>query len=776
MEAIDEGSVEATENESKTGDNTAQQLQPVTQDSSKESERPNILSETDPKAGEVPSELDTGSSEAQAQAPAQAPVPASQSESHADDVSRPQSMKDRLAFFTAAQNKPAPPPPVKPKPAAGGLTWSQRQKLRQEQEAKEREGTVAASPATSTPIAAPAPSVPETKPTDNAENKEEQGSAMSAADALTSISKGGSLKERMAALQGVGAFGGGEKKPPPPPPTGKVWKRPTVQEKEPESQDEPEAENQSSDVHEPLPISDEPRALESDSKDEVAKEEETEEEQEKAKRAAIAARMAKLGARGPMGMVPPAKPVKKPTREMTTTAEDKSLTSSEAAGGDTDQVAEAPTIDSKPSAASAKPESVSSPTDAPVTAPPKSIPIAAMPRRTAGPRRRTQTSSANPSSDDVSSPPAETHPVPLAPTEAPASEGVAAPADTEAEPHDRLETVNSKGEPVPPKQMMVYDEEAPLQKTEEQMKQEQEAEERGRGIGGLEGAEAAGIAVYKTGEAREELAVESQASQDDMTRVDEPPTGSDTSPNKPFGTDAVMTDSGSGDGKLFSGPRSGEQSVERGGEREDDMSFAQGEVFQASESRPARAAENGIPGEKVDPVDIVPLHPAADEGLPGEEDAPPPPPRRGTMTMEDMPLDELEKKHLQDAREEPPAESPVSDDETHEEEEEGASPSPPPSAAHPRGEENLEEGTSDRLEQEGSEMGSKGGDVVAGQAGEEPRVPPPPPRIRKATSSVELREESPTREEAPTSEEEARAFVTGRSVFCCIFICSHALM
>ncbi|OXB37491.1 hypothetical protein J007_02726, partial [Cryptococcus neoformans] len=57
VEAIDEGTAEPvtagpTENESKTADNTAQQLQPVTQDSSKESEPPNVLSETDPKAGE----------------------------------------------------------------------------------------------------------------------------------------------------------------------------------------------------------------------------------------------------------------------------------------------------------------------------------------------------------------------------------------------------------------------------------------------------------------------------------------------------------------------------------------------------------------------------------------------------------------------------------------------------------------------------------------------------------------------------------------------------
>lgn len=844
MEVIDEGSAEATENESKTVEETAQEPQPVTQDSSKQSEPPNVFSETDSKAEEVPSELNIGASEPPAPAPkaeeatsepsvgpseapaapAPAPVPASvstsQSESHDDDAPRPQSMKDRLAFFTAAQNKPSPPPPVKPKPAAGGLTWSQRQKLRQEQEAKEKESTVAASPTTSAPIASSGPSIPESKQRDDAENKEEQGTAMSAADALSSISKGGSLKERMAALQGVGAFGGAEKKPAPPAPTGKVWKRPTVQEKEPEPEGDVEAENQSPETglsHKPLPSSEEGREPESDTKDEVAKEEETEEEQEKARRAAIAARMAKLGARGPMGMMPPAKPVKKPTRETGITAEDKSSTSagftSETAENDTDQITEAPGVDSKPST-SPKPGSVSAPTDVPVTTPPQSIPISAMPRRTAGPRRRTHTSSANPSSEDVSTP-AETHPVPLPSTEASVSQDAAAPAEAEAEPDDRLETINSEGYPVPPKQRMIYDEEAPLPKTEEQIKQEKESEERGRGIGGLEGARAAGIAVGKIREAPEELAGhrdEPQGSLEDVTHVDEPVADSGTSQDMSRGIDTAMTDLGSGDSKT--GVE--EQSVQGGGDREDETSVTQGEDLKASEfTPPAHVAESDTSGDKVGPMGTgtAPLTIAADVGSPIGEEAS----SRGetTVTMEEKLLYELENNDSQNAREEPALESHVSDSETSKEDEETAPPPPPrrlvdtkPEEDYPRpsvrspvsahdtapdvpsrsltgfstesnptdaqgqpqvapsppppsppgaaqlGEENLKEDTSESVGHEASEARSEGGDAVVGQEGEETRVPPPPPRIRKAASPVELRGES-----SPTSEEEPAAFV-----------------
>ncbi|KIR75574.1 myosin I binding protein [Cryptococcus deuterogattii CA1014] len=630
----------------------------------------------------------------------------------------------------------------------------------------------------------------------------------------------GSLKERMAALQGVGAFGGAEKKPAPPAPTGKVWKRPTVQEKETEPEGDVEAENQSPETglsHKPLPSSEEAREPESDTKDEVAKEEETEEEQEKARRAAIAARMAKLGARGPMGMMPPAKPVKKPTRETGITAEDKSSTSagftSETAEDDTDQITEAPGVDSKPST-SPKPGSVSAPTDVPVTTPPQSIPISAMPRRTAGPRRRTHTSSANPSSEDVSTP-AETHPVPLPSTEASVNQDAAAPAKAEAEPDDRLETINSEGYPVPPKQRMIYDEEAPLPKTEEQIKQEKESEERGRGIGGLEGARAAGIAVGKIREAPEELAGhqdEPQGSLEDVTHVDEPVADSGTSQDMSRGIDTAMTDLGSGDSKA--GVE--EQSVQGGGDREDETSVTQGEDLKASEfTPPAHVAESDTSGDKVGPMGTgtAPLTIAADVGSPIGEEAS----SRGetTVTMEEKLLHELENNNSQNAREEPALEPHVSDSETSKEDEETAPPPPPrrlvdtkPEGDYPRpsvrspvsahdtapdvpsrsltgfstesnptdaqgqpqvapsspppsppgaaqlGEENLKEDTSESVGHEASEARSEGGDAVVGQEGEETRVPPPPPRIRKAASPVELGGES-----SPTSEEEPAAFV-----------------
>ena len=147
-------------------------------------------------------------------------------------------MKDRLAFFAAAQGKAGPPPPIKPKPASG-LTWSQRQKLRQEEEAKEKEAGGSTTAETPAPTRVAAPASVESAPaplSPRAEKREAAG--LSAADAQTSIGKGGSLKERMAALQGAGAFGQGEEtsKPAAPAPSGKVWKRPAAP--EPTSDDE----------------------------------------------------------------------------------------------------------------------------------------------------------------------------------------------------------------------------------------------------------------------------------------------------------------------------------------------------------------------------------------------------------------------------------------------------------------------------------------------------------------------------------------------------------
>lgn len=365
-------------------------------------------------------------------------------------------MKDRLAFFAAAQNKPSPPPPVKPKPAGTGLTWSQRQKLRQEQEEKERAEREARGESTepaqaAAPVqAAPAPATVQAhKPTDQTSDK---GAGLSAADAASSIGQGGSLKERMAALRAGGAFGAPEaEKPAPPKPSGKVWSRPTAPETEPYTEDDSQSANEADRAKSPEGEQADPLAA---SEINDGQEEETEEEKEKARRAAIAARMAKLGARGPMGMALPPKPARKPTREaVTSPPEEKSDSASGTA---------APT--------EADPEIVQSTTTSTNDAtPPTSVPIAAMPRRAAPPRRRAPAAAAVALTSPVGPDPAE---------------------DTQ-----RLESTDPDGNIEPPPQVMVANEEAPLPKSDEQLAEESRHEEAGRGERGAEGAAAAGIAM-----------------------------------------------------------------------------------------------------------------------------------------------------------------------------------------------------------------------------------------------------------------------------------------
>ncbi|KAF8516813.1 hypothetical protein BU17DRAFT_18790, partial [Hysterangium stoloniferum] len=114
--------------------------------------------------------------------------------------SKPGSLRDRIAAFekpTGGESSPPRPPPIRPKP--GNISWKP------------------------TPV-----SPPESISSENAEHEErKQSSGMSASDAKESIVMGGSLKERMAALRGKGAFGGAI--PGPPPPTGpKIVKRPPL--------------------------------------------------------------------------------------------------------------------------------------------------------------------------------------------------------------------------------------------------------------------------------------------------------------------------------------------------------------------------------------------------------------------------------------------------------------------------------------------------------------------------------------------------------------------
>jgi myosin tail region-interacting protein MTI1 len=130
---------------------------------------------------------------------------------------------------------------------------------------------------------------------------------MNASDAKESISQGGSLKDRMAALQGKGAFG--QPAPPPPKPSSDKpkWKPP------PKPVSPPQEENEASftDLREPVvskPSGDDSVPKESGGEVDVGEDAgETEpdaEEEERQRRAAIAARMARLGG-ARVGMAPP---------------------------------------------------------------------------------------------------------------------------------------------------------------------------------------------------------------------------------------------------------------------------------------------------------------------------------------------------------------------------------------------------------------------------------------------------------------------------------------
>ncbi|PPR07757.1 hypothetical protein CVT24_003707 [Panaeolus cyanescens] len=127
-----------------------------------------------------------------------------------DDQSQPpkpkvSSLRDRIAAFeksaSSASSAPAPPPP-RPKPA-GFASWK------------------------------PKPPSPPGSPSANASTSSASSAAgasrpggMSVTDAKESITKGGSLKERMAALQGKGAFGAPPPVAPKPPVEKPKWKPP----------------------------------------------------------------------------------------------------------------------------------------------------------------------------------------------------------------------------------------------------------------------------------------------------------------------------------------------------------------------------------------------------------------------------------------------------------------------------------------------------------------------------------------------------------------------
>ncbi|KAI9465008.1 hypothetical protein BJY52DRAFT_755542 [Lactarius psammicola] len=217
---------------------------------------------------------------------------------------KPGSLRDRIAAFEQKPASSTAPPAPRPKP--GGLSqWKPR-----------------------------VPSPPDSPQ----QNNNRHDNSMSATDAKESITKGGSLKERMAALQGLGAFGGGPATSPPPKPSEKPkWKPPPqVAVAPPVTGDDGEdasasgaADTGSKPAIAPLktpneeiiavlsksppPVDEETSATVSDAPG-GGEEEADPEEEERQRRAAIAARMARLGGTR-VGMGPPifgAKPEVKP--------------------------------------------------------------------------------------------------------------------------------------------------------------------------------------------------------------------------------------------------------------------------------------------------------------------------------------------------------------------------------------------------------------------------------------------------------------------------------
>jgi myosin tail region-interacting protein MTI1 len=168
----------------------------------------------------------------------------------------------------------------------------------------------------------PAPSSPPSNASETTEHEERKTGGMSASDAKESIGKGGSLKERMAALQGKGAFGGGAAAGPPPIGPKPVKRPPLVvppplkEESEVQvtalEEAKPGDELQKSEEPPESDVRDDADVDHTGSKDAIQKEDEVEpieaeqdeEARERERRAAIAARMARLGG-ARVGLAPP---------------------------------------------------------------------------------------------------------------------------------------------------------------------------------------------------------------------------------------------------------------------------------------------------------------------------------------------------------------------------------------------------------------------------------------------------------------------------------------
>ena len=386
------------------------------------------------------------------------PVPqpvASSSQESTEPAERPTSFKDKLAAFNRSAGSAGPPPPLKPKPlgASGGAgTWAWKQKQQQQQQ-QQHHATSAPNPAQEPQQTGAPREHPD--PTPNS-------SGMSASDAKASIGLGGSLKERMAALAGAGAFGGEKTSKGPPPAVGskpRVWKRPeaaTLSTHEGEGGEGSAAGEGTGE---------EPGDVAKDDAGDAQ-----EDQLEKGRRAAIAARMAKLGGRGVMGMPMPIggpKPV----------AADK-VETNEPAAEDSKSVGD-DVISPVDKAALPANEAAESPT--PESQAPTTIAMPAIPRKAGPLKRKPPTRTATGGSVGSSSTPVE------------ASQASAPPFDTTPS-HAEVPSIGE----IPSPTTKGDDREIPLPKTREQLLQEREFEEAGAGPHGAEGALAAGIALAST--------------------------------------------------------------------------------------------------------------------------------------------------------------------------------------------------------------------------------------------------------------------------------------
>ncbi|KAG6330319.1 hypothetical protein ID866_8770 [Astraeus odoratus] len=328
---------------------------------------------------------------------------------------KPGSLRDRIAAF---ENKGAPAPgpapggPPAPRPKPGNLQWKPH-----------------------------APSPPGS-PDQPAGSRAPGGGGMSASDAKESISRGGTLRERMAALQGKGAFGAPGPAPAvPAKPAAPVekprWKPPPrVVSPPPPGEDDDSAPTTRAPSRSPPP-----RRATSPSSDVFSKASEGEpdaaaaqgdraspspepEEDERQRRAAIAARMARLGGarigmappviapkpsvRKPQSPPPPA-PAPEPTQEESKVepeAEQPQEASTEPPRreslGSQSIKDEVTTTDHEPST-ERKDSDQASIASASSNRAPSSMPVPAAPRRAAPPRRKTYKS---PPSTALPEPPA----------------------------------------------------------------------------------------------------------------------------------------------------------------------------------------------------------------------------------------------------------------------------------------------------------------------------------------------------------------------------------